>query len=166
MKFDNLNRDVEVKELEITAFMNLMIVLVPILLLSINFTQITVLDVNLPELTGGTGNSVTSQSKLEIRIEENGFKVLFPEDTLVQEIPLLESASGKSYDYTQLSRVLQALKSQVSDKRDILILSDPNVDYQNLVFTMDAAKSFRTVVAANLVEIELFPEISLGDAVK
>jgi biopolymer transport protein ExbD len=166
MKFDDLSRNVEATELEITSFMNLMIVLVPILLLSINFTQITVLDVNLPELTGGTANSATSQSKLEVRINESGFQVFFPEDTLIQEIPVREDASGKAYDYLQLSRVLQELKGQVSDKRDIVLLSNPNVDYQNLVFTMDAVRSFRTVVAANLVEIELFPEISLGDAIQ
>lgn len=151
-------------ELEITSFMNLMIVLVPVLLLSMTFTQITVLDVKLPELTGGTGLSETSQSQLEVRIEEDKFAIFYPEEVLIKEIPVIESDEGASYDYQQLSQVMQDVKSQLPDKRDIVVLSAPNIDYQNLVFTMDTVKSFKTVVAASLVEIELFPEISLGDA--
>lgn len=166
MKFVEFQRGIKEQiELEITPLMNLMIILVPILLISLNFAQITVLEVNLPELTGGMSASQKSQSKLEVRIENSGFKVFFPEDVLIQEIPLIENEGGKSYDFMQLSKVLQAVKSQLNEKRDILLLSHPNVDYQNLVFTMDAVKSFSGVVATNLVEIELFPEISLGDII-
>lgn len=153
-------------ELEITSFMSLMIVLVPVLLLSMTFTQITVLDVKLPELTGGPAVSQTEQSQLEIRIAEDGFKVFYPENVLVKEIPLEETEEGNAYDYVQLSQVMQEVKRQLPEKRDVLVLSDPNVDYQNLVFTMDAVKSYKTVVATSVVEIELFPEISLGDAIK
>ena len=60
---------------------------------------------------------------------------------------------------------MQGVKQQLSEKRDVLVLSGPNIDYQNLVYTMDAVKSFRTVQAVNMVEIELFPEISLGDTI-
>lgn len=153
-------------ELEITSFMNLMIVLVPVLLLSMTFTQITVLDVQLPELTGGTAVSATEQSKLEIRISTDGFKVYYPDNVLVKTIPANELANGSAYDYQQLSLVMQEIKRQLPEKRDALLLSDPNVDYQSLVFTMDALKSYKTVVATSLVEVELFPEISLGDAIK
>ena len=146
--------------------MSLMIVLVPVLLLSMTFTQITVLDVKLPELTGGPAVSQTEQSQLEIRIAEDGFKVFYPENVLVKEIPLEETEEGNAYDYVQLSQVMQEVKRQLPEKRDVLVLSDPNVDYQNLVFTMDAVKSYKTVVATSVVEIELFPEISLGDAIK
>ncbi len=163
MSFDIKHVIKEPAELDITPLMNLMIILVPILLLSINFVQITVLNVNLPDLTGGMSSSQKSQSKLEVRIEPAGFKVYFPEDRLVQEIPLKDSTNESSLDYARLSQVLQEVKRQLNEKRDILILSGPDIDYQKLVFTMDAAKSFRTVEATNMVEIELFPEISLGD---
>lgn len=153
-------------ELEITSFMNLMIVLVPVLLLSMTFTQVTVLDVKLPELTGGPAVSANAQSELEIRITTEGFRIFYPDNVLVKSIPLIESADGKTYDYEQLSLVVQELKRQLPEKRDALLLSEPSVDYQSLVFTMDALKSYKTVVAASMVEIELFPEISLGDATK
>lgn len=149
-------------ELEITSFMNLMIVLVPVLLLSMSFTQIRVLEVNLPPLTGGTTVSPDPQSELEVRIQHTGFKVSL-DDQIVQEIPLKETEKGSVQDYAQLSLVMQAIKQQLPEKLDIVVISTLDVEYQNLVFTMDAVKSYKTVVAASVVEIELFPEISLGD---
>lgn len=152
-------------ELDITSFMNLMIVLVPVLLLSITFTQITVHEVKLPDLTGGSAVSPESQPRLEVVVSDDGFAIYYPDRrSLVKKLPLLESESGEAYDFEGLSAVLQDVKSQVSDRRDILLLAGKDLDYQSLVSTMDAVKSYRTVLAASVVEVELFPEISLGDA--
>jgi biopolymer transport protein ExbD len=166
MNFKFQTKNTEEAELEITSFMSLMIVLVPVLLMSISFTQVTVLDVQLPELTGGSALSAVPQSTLEIRMLDEGFKVFYPDNVLIKTIPVTESAAGKAYDYDQLSLVMQEVKRQLPEKRDVLLLSDPNVDYQSIVFAMDTLKSYQTVVALDVVEIELFPEISLGDAIK
>lgn len=151
-------------EIDVTAFMNLMIVLVPVLLLSMTFTQITVLDITLPELTGGNTVSGTAQSALEVEINAEGFKVYYPTNVLIQDIPAKQTELGLEPNYRQLSKVLQEVKSQLTDKQDILVLSRPDTPYQTLVQTMDAVKSYKTVLAANLVEVELFPNISLADA--
>ena len=161
-------------ELDVTAFMNLMIVLVPVLLLSMTFTKITVLDITLPELTGGSDNSSEEQSKLEVELTPQGFRVFYPTNVLIQEIPVTSPASdgeddsktdlSKFYDYRRLSVVLQEVKTQLPDKKDILLLSSADVDYQSLVLTMDTIKSYKTTLVADLVEVELFPEVSLGDA--
>ncbi len=152
-------------ELDVTAFLNLMIVLVPVLLLSLTFTQITVLEIKLPELTGGFTSSEESQSKLEVVINDNSIKVFYPTGTMVQDIPVETAPDGsKLYDFERLSKVMQALKEELQDKRDVVVLSGPEIGYQNLVSTMDAVKSYKAVVVTSLVEIELFPEISLGDA--
>lgn len=151
-------------EIDVTAFMNLMIVLVPVLLLSMTFTQITVMDIKLPELTGGNSVSEMEQSKLEVEITTDGFRVFYPSNTLVQEIPAKQSSEGLEHDYRQLSLVIQEIKKQLQEKKDVLLLTSPSVDYQTLVKTMDSVKSYKTVLAASLVEVELFPEISLGDA--
>jgi hypothetical protein len=63
-----------------------------------------------------------------------------------------------------LSLVLQEIKKKVQDKSDMLLLSEADVSYQSLVSTMDTVRAFRTVAAASAVEVDLFPEISLGDA--
>ncbi len=164
MSFKIKHRDIDDAELDITSFMNLMIVLVPVLLLSLTFTQIRVHDIHLPDLTGGDGNSQNSQSKLEIVVSNDGFKVYYPSQNLVKEIPAIERVEGKVLDFIVLGQVMRELKLQLSDKKDVLIMSSGSLNYQSLVSTMDTVKSYKAVVAASLVEVELFPEISLGDA--
>lgn len=161
----------EEAELDVTSFMNLMIVLVPVLLLSMTFTQITVLDVKLPELTGGPFNSDSSQSQLDVLVNEKGFKVFYPSNVMLQEIPvktetLEDGTEVQSYNYLQLSRVMQEIKKQLPDKRDVVIRLSRNVDYQNLITTMQNVKSYQTIIAASVIEVELFPEVSLGDAME
>lgn len=154
-------------DLDVTAFLNLMIVLVPVLLLSMTFAKVTVLELSLPELTGGTISSVDPQGKLEVVVDKKGFQVFYPETTLIKEIPFVDSKKEpgvKVYDFYTLSLVMQALKKEVADKKDVLLRLDKNLDYQDLVQTMDAVKSYKAVIVTSVEEIELFPEISLGDA--
>lgn len=164
MNFNYKYKGTDIAELDVTSFMNLMIVLVPVLLITLTFTQTAVLDIHLPELTGGVTNSQQSQSQLVVKIQNDGFRVYYPDDVLVQEVPLLETEDGVEHDYRQLSKVMQEVKSQLSDTRRILLLSEPAIGYQSLVSTMDAVRSYKTVLVASVVEVELFPEISLGDA--
>jgi hypothetical protein len=67
-----------------------------------------------------------------------------------------------------MSTVLQEVKRQLAqediEKRDLVILSEVNTPYRTLVKAMDTARSYRAVVAASVVDAELFPQISLGDA--
>lgn len=163
MDFNFRPRRTDDAELDVTSFMNLMVVLVPVLLITLTFAQVTVLDIHLPELTGGSGQSGESQSQLMVKIEEEGYKVYYPDNVLIQEVARTETEDGEEYDYAQLTRVMREVKKQLSDNASILLLSAPEVDYQSLVSTMDAVRSYEAVVAASVVEIELFPEISLGD---
>lgn len=166
MNFKYKAKDEDVADIDVTSFMNLMIVLVPVLLLSMTFTQTTVLEIKLPELTGGGIASDDPQSKLEVEITAEGMKVYYPENTLIQDVPMIQVEEGMGYDFTQLSLVLQAIKIKVPEKQDILLRSEFDINYQDIVAAMDTLKSYKTVVAASVVEIELFPEISLDDARK
>ena len=168
MSFKYRYRPTDEAELDVTSFLNLMIVLVPVLLLSLTFAQITVLEIRLPELTGGSGVSPDSQTNLEVVLADEGIKVFYPNNrSLVKDIPLVTQEDGNaSYDFATLSLVMQALKKDAAlqEKREVLLLSAAEVAYQDLVSAMDAIKSYKTVVVTSPVEIELFPEISLGDA--
>lgn len=167
MNFKYKEKNEEPADIDVTSFMNLMIVLVPVLLLSMTFTQTTVLEIKLPELTGGTTATSDPQSKLEVAITASGIRVYYPENTLVQDIPMIANEEGDQvYDQKKLSYILQVIKQEVSEKKDVLLRSELDTDYQHIVATMDTLKSYKTVVAASVVEIELFPEISLDDARK
>lgn len=172
-------------DLDITSFMNLMIILVPVLLMSMVFSHITVLDLKLPDMASdnSTPDDIKKQ-KLELVIHNDYIDVNFPEGIRLKRIGKIETtADGNTqaqtlaennvgpetdYDFALLSNVLQEVKRRLKekdvDKRDILILSQQNTDYQTLVSVMDTVRSFKAVVAASVVDAELFPEISLGDA--
>ncbi len=151
----------EETELDITSFMNLMIILVPVLLISMVFNQITVLELRLPleeELKEQDLNP--DDLSLEVVVRDSGFKVnLGP-----LNIENIAKKDGK-FDVAHLSMVLQTMKKKLGNERkDIVILSEPNIDYQVLIAVIDAAKSFQAVVAASVVNAVLFPDVSLGDA--
>ncbi len=159
------NKGTDDTELDVTAFMNLMIVLVPVLLLSMTFASVTVLELRLPELTGGKIESDKAQSRLELVVKPEGINIFFPENKLLGQIPSLKyDGEEATYDFAKLALVMKAIKSQNPDKRDIVIRLDKSINYQNIILTMDAVKSYQDVVVTSLVEFELFPEISLGDA--
>ncbi|MGD2137117.1 MAG: biopolymer transporter ExbD [Gammaproteobacteria bacterium] len=157
-------RELEEADLDITPFMNLMIVLVPVLLISMVFSHITILKLNLPDLTGAVTHSAERNRQLEVVLRKSSLEVYFPSGVLIKKIEARETDAGEKLDYETLSLVLQEIKKQVRDKSDALLLSEADVSYQSLVSTMDTVRAFRTVVATSAVEVELFPEISLGDA--
>ena len=51
-------------------------------------------------------------------------------------------------------------------KTNITILAQQNSKYDTLVNTMDAVRVFNAVEDGEVIEAELFPEISIGDAPK
>ena len=157
-------RDLDEGDLNITPFMNLMIVLVPVLLMSMVFSQITILRLNLPDLTGSVTQSMEKNRQLEVVLRKSSLEVYFPSGVLIKTIEPRHTEDGEKLDYETLSLVLREIKKQFKDKSDILLLTEADVSYQSLVSTMDTVQGFTTVVATSAVKVELFPEISLGDA--
>lgn len=159
-------------ELDITSFMNLMIVLVPVLLLSLVFSQVRILNLQLPVAASGESaeQELNEQEKqLELVITANSLELNYPAGVLLKSFnQTSETTNGSSYDFVGLSLFLQDLKATFQlkniEKKEITILLADDVNYQVIVTAMDTVRSFKTVVAANLVHAELFPNISLGDA--
>ena len=157
-------RELDEADLDITPFMNLMIVLVPVLLISMVFSQIAILQLNLPDLTGSVTQSAEEKLQLEVVLRKSSVEVYFPSGVLVKKIEAEKTEEGEKFDYKQLSLVLQEIKRRVTDKSDVLLLSEADISYQCLVSAMDTVRAYTTLVATSAVEIALFPDISLGDA--
>ncbi len=153
-------------ELDITAFMNLMIVLVPVLLLGMVFSQITVIDVNLPALAESSSTDVDQEKmQVELVVSQQQMAVNFPKGIRVQTITKTEEGE---HDFKLLSLVLQEVKRQLNEKgieRDnITILSTPDTNYQTIITAMDTVRSYKTVLVADVVDAVLFPNVAFGDA--
>ncbi|MEH8016235.1 biopolymer transporter ExbD [Rheinheimera muenzenbergensis] len=151
-------------ELDITSFMNLMIVLVPVLLLSLVFTQIRVLHIQLPPLSEQQLQQEQQQpQQLELEIHADRLRLNYPAGEPLRVFELTEQGQ---HDFAALSLYLQDLKlilqQKQIEKQDISILAPDDLDYQTLITAMDTVRSFKAVVAAQLVDAELFPQIALG----
>lgn len=146
-------------DLDITPFMNLMIVLVPVLLLNMVFAHTSVLELNFP-----TGESLSAEQAEELQIQvviyEDRLVVSDNQGGVIKNIPQREG----EYDFVLLKDVMKEIKSRVPDKKDVIIMPSRQTSYQSLVSVMDTVRSYEAVVAGSVVEAELFPEISLGDA--
>ena len=163
MRRHRRNKELKEAELEMTPFMNIMMVLVPVLILNMVFSHITIMNLKLPQLA--SNNADVKDQQLEVAIHNKAFSIYYPSGMLLREVP----AKADNFDFKMLQDVLREIKRQLNDKGvvkdDIVILSEPGTDYQSIVSTMDTVRAFKTVVSASLVEAELFPQISLGDAV-
>jgi len=153
-------RPVQQADLDITAFMNLMIVLVPVLLLSMVFSHTAVLDLNFPTSDDSQVNLDEENLQLQLIIREDSLAVGDTQNGLIRRI---ENRNGE-YDFDSLVALLKQIKARVPEKTEITLLLAENIDYQTLVTAMDKTRSYPAVVAASLVDAELFPDISIGDA--
>lgn len=146
-------------DLDITAFMNLMIVLVPVLLLGMVFSQIRMIDLDFPgDSTGEPLN--TEKLQLVVTLLPEGLEVRDSERGVIRRLPV----QGGSQDYAGLRETLRAIKARVPDKTDVVLEVAAKMDYQTLIRTMDTVRSYPAVVAASVVDAELFPDVSLANA--
>jgi biopolymer transport protein ExbD len=146
-------------EINITAFMNLMVILVPFLLITAVFSRITILELNLP--AAGTRQADSEQSfQLEIIVRANSIEVGDRNGGLIKRIPVNETG----HDYRQLSELLQQVKARFPEKLDATLLLEADIPYNTLVQVMDSIRVTQIVQAGAVQLAELFPEISIGDA--
>lgn len=148
--------------LDVTAFINLIVVLVPFLLSTAVFTRLAVVDLSLPaQSTGALERLSADKLNLEVVIRADGIEVGDRIGGLIQRIPRAESGR---HDIVALGLLARTIKERFPDKTDATVLPEPNVPYDVLVQVMDALRAGRQVQGAKVVEVALFPDISIGDA--
>lgn len=146
-------------ELNITAFLNLMVILIPFLLMTTAFSQFSILELYLPPASEGQTNAI-KELQLEVIIRKDALEVGDRAGGLIRRI----GNSPEGYDLVALNELLIQVKTRFPEKRNVLILSEPETNYEIVVKVMDAVRMTEVVDAGSLVQAELFPEISLGDA--
>jgi len=148
--------------LDVTAFINLIVVLVPFLLSTAVFTRLSVLDLSLPAQSTGVLERLSADKlNLEIVIRAEAIEVGDRIGGLIQTIP---KAPSGHYDIAMLATLARAIKEKFPDKTDVTVLPEPNIPYDVLVQVMDALRAGQQVEGTKVVEVALFPDISIGDA--
>lgn len=152
-------------ELDITSFMSLMIVLVPVLLMMMVFSHITVLQLKLPPSLAEQTPEQLEQKELQLEVTKDALTLYFPAKSPLKRFAVTE----QGHDFKGLQQALKDVKTLLSeqgvDKKAITLMVAEEVDYQTLITAMDTVRSYKAVVVASVVDAELFPEISLADAI-
>jgi len=153
--------DHDTAELNITAFMNLMVILVPFLLITAVFSRLAILELNLP---GSSTEAVDPQDQafqLEVIVRSDKIEVGDRNQGLLGIYP--NSDEGE-YDYEALSGKLSELKDRYPEKTDASILLESDIEYNTLVQVMDRVRIEEEIDEDSIVRNDLFPDISIGDA--
>jgi biopolymer transport protein ExbD len=148
-----------VAQLEVTAFINLIVVLVPFLLSTAVFTRLAVLDLTLPAQSTAF-NNLKGDLQLEVVIRADALDVGDRIGGLIRHI----ANTDKGYDYGALAELMQQIKARFPDKTDATVLAQQNTPYDVLVQVMDSMRAGNVVQGNAVVRAELFPDISIGDA--
>lgn len=148
-------------ELEVTTFLNLMVVLIPFLLLTAVFTKITIQELNLPTQAGGVAAPLKPPVVIEVIVRKNSLQI-GDGKKVIETIPKM----GTKYDYKKLSEKLLVLKDENKDKEDVAVLMEPDIDYESVIGVMDAVKVAEIYKPGQEKpeKLILFPQVSIGDA--
>lgn len=161
MRMRRKRQSVEAAELNITAFMNLMVILVPFLLITAVFSRMTVLELNLPALDGAaSAEQEPVDLQLQLIVQDSYLALRDANLGLIQQI----ERTDDSRQWSRLRELLLELKTRFPEETGIALLLSPSVSYDMMIQLMDRVRSAEQVQLGTLERVELFPDISLGDA--
>ena len=147
--------------LEVTAFINVIVVLVPFLLSTAVFSHLAVLELSLPAKNSGVEQLKVNDLKLEVVIRPDALEVGDRIGGLIQRI----ANTPQGYDLPALSVLMLQIKGKFPDSKAASVLAQPDTSYDTLVQVMDAVREAKPPGAtAKTPNVELFPDISIGDA--
>ena len=153
----------EEPELNITAFLNLMVILIPFLLMSAVFSRITVLDLQIPPASDTPAETPPPKDiplTLNVIVRADVIAVATNKEGLVRKFPRTEAG----FDYKAISELLQNMKDRIPDHKSANLLLEPDISYETVVTTMDTIRLVEVKDGDARIQAELFPDISLGDA--
>lgn len=147
-------------ELDVTTFLNLMVVLVPFLLITAVFSRIAIVELNLPSASGGRAPEAPS-FRVEVIVREQGLEVSNG-TSVIAAIPKVEN----EYDFAMLSDHMVDLKRRHSDVDAASVLLEPQIPYDYLIRVMDAVRSVEVPgdEPQSFARAALFTDISVGVA--
>ena len=134
---------------ELVPFIDMLVVCCCFLLMSASLLQTAVIEISLPSTTGpGTPGSVTplaGELNLSLIITNEGLRV----GGAGAILPLIPKTKD-TFDWDKLTETLKDVKKEYPDQESIIIISEPEVVYDNIIQAMDVCV------------MEGFPDIALS----
>ena len=144
------NRDEVDTDLDLIPIMNMVTILIPFLLLSVQFVSLAVIDSTLPAI--GKPSEPTEEDKeklnLSVAITDSGYTVLGASGVLGNPegegatVPCLRDGCPgvDAYDIAKLTETLSQIKDEFPDEENVILVPESNVPYEVLIATMDASR--------------------------
>lgn len=154
-------RTKDAHELDVTTFLNLMVVLVPFLLITAVFSRLTIVELDLPSSAGGAAADVEN-FRVEVIVRDAGIEV-GNGSTVIASFP---KDSG-AYDLDALADTMMELKREYPEQESASVLMEAHIPYDYLIRVMDIVRSVELPVDGTEDEYELFAlfsDIAVGDA--
>lgn len=145
-------------DLNVVPMIDMMVMLVCFLVFSAVFTRTSILELNFPT-ANATIPDLPEGLQLEVVVRKSGIEVGDRNTGVLKVLPSTE----QGYDLNGLAEYLLLVKSKYQDKQDASVLLEPEISYDTLVQVMDAVRIYAPK-GKNVVQTELFPEVSVGDA--
>jgi biopolymer transport protein ExbD len=146
-------------ELLLVPMIDIFTVLVTFLLMTAVFSRTVILELKLPP-ANAEFTPPPPGLQLEVIVRKDSLLVDDRNSGPLAPFPNRDGA----YDYDGLSKYLQLVKSKFADKTDATVLLEPDIPYDVVVQVMDRMRVLEVNAGFNVVQYELFPDISLGDA--
>lgn len=154
-------------EIDVTTFLNLMVVLVPFLLITAVFSRLTIVELNLPSSSGSS--AVEDTFRVEVIVREAGIEITNGR-AIIASIP----NQDEEFDLDTLSDFMVSLKHQYPEHNAASVLMEAHIPYDYLIQVMDIVRAVQVEAEAEVEDglegepafelVELFTEISVGDA--
>ena len=151
----------EHSEINLVSMIDMMTILVFFLLVHGGFIRLAVLQLNLPSAES-TSQPEPPAFELEITVRESGIEIGDRSTGVINRVEKTDSG----YDYLQLTEYLTRIKEQFPTKEEATVLVEPYIPYEVVVAVMDRVRvAEKRDDALNRVNrVELFPQVSVGDA--
>ncbi len=159
-------RSKETYDIDVTTFLNLMVVLLPFLLITAVFSRMTIVELNLPSSSGGP-SSHENNFRIEVIVREAGIEISNG-TSVIASVPKKDD----EFDLETLSDFMIELKRDYPNQDAVSVLMEPRIPYDYLIRVMDVVRSVEVTNEVTDDEqaepevqlVALFTEISVGDA--
>ena len=157
-------RSKDAHELDVTTFLNLMVVLVPFLLITAVFSRLTIVELNLPSSAGGAASN-EDNFRVEVIVRQTGIEITNGK-AVIATVPKKDD----EFDLEALSDLMVTLKSDYPQQDEASVLMEARIPYDYLIQVMDVVRSVEVPIEGAEEGEEqfelyaLFSQISVGDA--
>ncbi len=147
-------------ELDVTTFLNLMVVLIPFLLITAVFSRLMIIELNLPSSASGPPKTAEN-FRIEVVVREAGIEITNGK-SIIASIPKKDDEQ----DLQTLSDFMIELKHSYPNQDSASVLMEAMIPYDYLIQVMDVVRSaeIETEPEGQYELVALFSEISVGDA--